>query len=326
MSQEQINATALLCWLLERNDMEISASTLRVGERKSAAELLLQERMLVSGHILDWITCPECWIESARVVRETSPEQILLFCPECEDFEVPRYYRETHQVPLQKFIHRLLNGLHLSINGMKVIEPDLVWRLGTTEEKRGKALTWYFARWLRQPEIAYRLREQIMLEKTAQSCRILTSSELPLPVGSPVTGMDVSNLASLARISQSKFEFFADRLHLPGPQMIEEAAPGTTLRYVESQSKVFIEGQAYDLEPRQQFILLALIRDLDHEMDKSSLKSASGSQAQLFSPSKEFIRNRIVYRTFIRYLRSDERYALNIYDEDRQWLNSVQSR
>ena len=50
------------------------------------------------------------------------------------------------------------------------------------------------------------------------------------------------------------------------------------------------------------------------------LKTACGSQAQRFSPSKEFDRNPLVYKTFIRYLRDDERYALIIPDGDRTWL------
>jgi hypothetical protein len=44
------------------------------------------------------------------------------------------------------------------------------------------------------------------------------------------------------------------------------------------------------------------------------------AQAQRFSPSKEFDRNPLVYKTFIRYLRDDERYALIIPDGDRTWL------
>ncbi|AXW58076.1 hypothetical protein CJO93_12175 [Ralstonia solanacearum] len=40
----------------------------------------------------------------------------------------------------------------------------------------------------------------------------------------------------------------------------------------------------------------------------------------LFSPSKDFRRNPIVYQTFIRYLRDDECYALIIPDGDRDWL------
>ncbi|PSJ17158.1 hypothetical protein [Nitrosomonas supralitoralis] len=323
MSQEQINATTLLCRLLERNKAEINGTALREGEQKSAAELLLKERILVSGNPHEWITCPECRIETARVVRETSADQILLLCPECEDFEAPRYHRETHKVPLQKFIHLLLNGLNLSINGLKQIEPDLVWRLGTTEEKRGKMLTWYFARCLYRPEIANRLRDQIILEKTQKSCLILTSGEVPLPVGSALTEFDVRPLFTVGQIGSRSFEFYPDRQSAPGAQILDEATPGTTLRYVRNKGKVYIDGREYLLEPMQQRILSALIDDRDHEMDKEAIKTACGSESQRFSPSKAFDKDettKLIYRTFIRFLPEDDRYSLIIPNDDRDWL------
>ena len=135
---------------------------------------------------------------------------------------------------------------------------------------------------------------------------------------------DVRPLPSVARIGQSRFEFFAERQALPGPQTISEVDPVTTamttLQYVRAHGNVLIDGVEHALEPRQQSILLALIDDLDHELDKDALKSACGSQAQRFSPSKEFDRNPLVYKTFIRYLRDDERYALIIPNGDRTWL------
>lgn len=320
MSQAQVDATALFCRLLERTKPEINGQALLEGEHQVAAAHLRRERMLVLGKILDWVTCPECGIETAQVVRELSSDQMLLHCPECGDVVGSRRLRETHKAALQKFIPGLLNGLGLSANGMKQVEPDLIWRLGTTEEKRGKAVTWYFSRHLHRTEVASRLREQISIEKTTQSCVILTSSEMPLPAGSPLTEFDVRPLFTVGRVGQSTFEFFSDRQAIPGPQALGEAIPDTTLKYVRDQAKVFINGTEYPLEPRQQSILIALIDDLDHEMDKDALKTACKSQAQRFSPSKEFERNRVVYQTFIRYLRDDERYALTIPADDRDWL------
>ena len=323
MSQEQVDATALLCRLLERGKPEINGQAL-VTDHADAATHLLRERMLVLGRSLDWVTCPECGTETARVVRELSPDRIALRCPACADVETPRRLRETHKVALQRVIAALLNGLGLSANGLKPIDHELTWRLGTTEPSRGKALTWYFARRLSRADVAARLREQIALERTTTSCVVLTSSELPLPPASLVVGFDVRSLPSVARIGQSRFEFFAERQALPGPQTIAEVDPvttgTTTLQYVRAHGKVFVDGVEHALEPRQQSILLALIDDLDHEMNKDALKTACGSQAQRFSPSKEFDRNPLVYKTFIRYLRDDERYALIIPDGDRTWL------
>lgn len=323
MSQTQIDATALLCRLLERDKPEINGQAL-VTDHADAATHLLRERLLVLGRSLDWVTCPECGIETALVVRELSPNEIALRCPACADVEAPRRLRETHKVVLQRVIAALLNGLGFSANGLKPIDHELTWRLGTTEPSRGKALTWYFARRLTRADVAVRLREQIALERTSSSCVVLTTSELPLPPASPMLEFDVRSLPNVARIGQSRFEFFAERQGLPGPQTIGDvdplAASMTTLQYVRAHGKVFVDGVEHSLEPRQQSILLALIDNLDHELDKDALKSACGSQAQRFSPSKEFDRNPLVYKTFIRYLRDDERYALIIPDGDRTWL------
>ncbi len=114
--------------------------------------------------------------------------------------------------------------------------------------------------------------------------------------------------------------FAADGLVRCDGQAEPQLTAQTTLRYVRSLGKAFIEGTEYPLEPRQQAMLLALINDLDHEMGKDGLKAACSSQEQRFSPSKEFDRNPVVYKTFIRYLRDDERYALIIPDADRDWL------
>jgi hypothetical protein len=323
MSQTQVEATALLCRLLERDKPEINGQAL-VTDHADAATHLLRERLLVLGRTLDWVTCPECSVETARVMRELSPDRIALRCPACADVEAPRRLQETHKVALQRVIAALLNGLGLSANGLKPIDHELTWRLGTTEPARGKALTWYFARRLTCADVAVRLREQIALERTTTSCVVLTSSELPLPPASPMLGFDVRSLPSVARIGQSRFEFFAERQALPGPQSIAEVDPVTTgmttLQYVRAHGKVVVDGVKHALEPRQQSILLALIDDLDHEVDKDALKTACGSQAQRFSPSKEFDRNPLVYKTFIRYLRDDERYALIIPNGDRTWL------
>lgn len=321
MSDSQIQASSLFCRLLEQSKPEINGQALCGGDNAVAATHLLRERVLVLGKPLDWVTCPECGIETARVVRDLTPDVIALNCPECGDVSASRRLRETHKVALQKFIPSLLNGLSLAANGSKQIEPDLIWRLGTTEATRGKAVTWYFARQLYRPDIAVRLREQIALERTTQSCVVLTSSELPLPAGSAMTEFDVRPLFTVGRVGQSTFEFFTDRQAASGPQVLAEAAPGTTLRYVRTDGKAFIAGVEYPLEPRQKTILVALIDDLDHEMDNEALKSACGSQAQRFSPSKVFERNPLVYQTFIRYQRDDERYALIIPEEDHDWLH-----
>lgn len=224
-------------------------------------------------------------------------------------------YCTNHKVSLPKLVNNLASGLGLGSAGHKVIDHEQIWRLGTTQSGRAKPVTWYFARQLYKPEVAYRLREQIRLEKTTESSVVLTSTDLPLPAASPIEGFDVRFLGMTARISQSRFEFF-DESASTATQVMAEATPTTTLKYVESQSCVWMDGERYELEPRQRLIIIALLEDLDHELDKDALQRKCGSQSQSFSPSKEFERNKSVYKRFIRYLRDDERYQLLIPLED----------
>ena len=169
MSQAQVDATVLLCRLLERDKPEYNGQAL-FDAGAEAATHLLRERLLVVGHPLDWVNCPECCSELARVVRDVSADRIALLCPECEDVDASRRLRETYKAVPARAVAAVLSGLGMNAGGMKVIEPDRVWRLGTTEPTRGKPLTWYFARQLGRPEVGARLREQIQLERTGASC------------------------------------------------------------------------------------------------------------------------------------------------------------
>lgn len=325
MSEAQIEATTLLCRLLERSDLQINGKALFEGDWAPGARPLLKAKLLALGNPLDYVTCTECWIESARVVREISDTQIRLFCPECEAVDAPKYVRDTYTPIPARLVTKLLVGLGLAATGMKAFDKDggyqeMLWRLGTTQPTRGKPVTWYFGRMLHRAEIALRLREQMAADNTIQSTIVLTSSEVPLPPGSPLTGFDVRSLFMVGQIEEHSFTFFADRFEAPGPQLLEEAKPGTTLQYVKPQGKVFINGEAIKLEPRERKLLIALIDDLDHELDNDSLRDKVGSVAENFSPSKVFDRKPHVYRTFIRFLREDGRYQLQIPPEDRSWL------
>ena len=310
MSQAQINSTQVLCRLLEMDKPQIDGQTL-FGQSSDAATHLIRERMLVLGSSNQWINCPECGVELARVVRDLSSDQILLMCPECLDVTASRHYCTNHKVSLPKLVNNLATGLGLGSAGHKVIDHEQIWRLGVLQSGRSKPVTWYFARQLYKPSVAGRLREQIHLEKTAESSVVLTSSDLPLPSESPIFGFDVRNLGLSARISQSRFEFF-DGNSSSAAQIMDEAMPDTTLKYVDSGSYAWVDGERYLLEPRQRLILLALMHDLDHEMDKESLRIKCHSQSESFSPSKEFERNKVVYQRFIRYLRDDMRYQLQV--------------
>ena len=310
MSQAQINSTQVLCRLLELDKPQISGQALH-DHSKDGAQHLIRERMLVHGPSSQWINCPECGVELARVVRDVSVDDVLLQCPECDDVTAPKHYSHNHKVSFTKLVSNLATGLNLNNLACKVIDHEQIWRLGVLQSGRSKPTTWYFARQLYKPSVAERLREQIRLEKTAETSVVLTSSDLPLPSESPIFGLDIRNLGMNARISQSRFEFF-DTEASSAAQIMVDATPDTTLKYVESDSCVWIDGVKHMLEPRQKLILLALMNDLDHEMDKEALRIKCNSQSQEFTPSKEFDRNKVVYKKFIHYLRFDMRYQLQV--------------
>ena len=57
-------------------------------------------------------------------------------------------------------------------------------------------------------------------------------------------------------------------------------------------------------------ILISLMDNYDHRMEANELRDKCRSDADPFQPIKFFGRNLLVYRTFIRYSKSDKDYEL----------------
>lgn len=320
MSKTLLNATAVLCHLLEQAKPIVNGTTLLGGALGKGGHELIRERLLVLGPTLTYVTCPDCGVNTARVARTVSVEKILLNCDECGEVDAERALLQTYTVSLSRLIDRLVSSLALPPTSHKVIDIDLSWRLGIEEHKRGKAQTWYFARHLNDHAIAKRLLEQIRADNSAQSAKIITSSDTPLPDGSPLSGYGVMNLAAVARLSQSRFIFFDDRVEVTLSQPDEESIPTTSLRYVREKAWAYIDGVKYELEGMQQKILLALIDAHAHRLEGNQIGDRCGSTAFPFKPSKQFGRNKKVRETFIQYVPGDKVYELIIHPEDREWL------
>lgn len=325
MSQTQIDATVLLCRMLESTAKEISGPLLTDLGNQNALAQLRREHLIGFGEPLNWLQCPECRDDMARVVRELPGDKVLLLCGgDCEDFEAPRSVRQTTVVNLERVVGHLATGLDLHRQQVECLVPEHAWRLGLREERRGKPITWYFAHHLNRDATAHELLAHLAHHRADRSSRILTSSPVPLPASSPLAQHEVVHLADLMRVSQNRFEFFADRVMEPAAvyEVHDSAADrGTTLRYVRSERKAYIDGVAYPLEAMQANILLALMDDFDHQMEGNALRDACGSDAERFAPIKFFGRNQLVYKTFIRYIFGDKEYALIIPDGDRDWLH-----
>lgn len=319
MSDTLVNATAVLCRLLEQPKPKVNGAALLGGAFGKGGSELVHERLLVLGPALSYVTCPECGIELARVIRTVGVDQVRLYCDECGEVDTGRVLLQTYSVSLSRLVDRLVSSLELPPSNRKAIDHDISWRLGVQEHKRGKALTWYFARHLNDHTVARHLLDQIRSDKAAQSARIITSTELPLPDGSPLTGFEVKNLAAISRMSQSRFIFFDDRAEVAVAQP-EELAPVTTLRHVREKAWAYVDGVKYELEGMQQKILLALMDAHGHRLEGNQIGERCGSSAFPFKPAKSFGRIKQVRQAFIQYDPGDKVYELIIHPEDRDLI------
>jgi hypothetical protein len=330
MSTVQVEATALLCRLLDQHDTRINGKALFEGPWATAAQSLFRERMLRYTGDLPSATCYECWVEQARIVDDPPKsyalrdDQVLQMCPECKDIVAPAYIRKTYQPAVEQLLTHLMIGLGLMPQGVRAIQPGVVWRLGTTQLRPGQLQTWYFARTLHDLAVAQALRDHLQGEGLLHDAVIMTTSETPLPAFSPLAGAQVRSLPTVGRLGQSAFEFFDHRLKTTGAQVVaahEQAQSHTnTLRYTASDGVVYWQGQKIKLTRQQKAILVALIDSRDHELGREALREAAGSKDEKFSPSKTFQRIPEVYHGFIHYDEEEERYALKISDEDAYWL------
>lgn len=316
MSGKLVNATEVLCRLLEQSKPTINGAALLGGEFGEGGHELVRERLLVLGPALSYVTCPDCGIEMARVVRSVGVDQVLLYCDECGEVDADRALLQTYTVSLSRFIDRMVSSLELTPSNRKAIDNDISWRLGVHEHKRGKAQTWYFARHLNDHTVARHLLDQIRSDNAAQSAKIITSTDVPLPDGSPLVGYDIKNLAAIARMSQNVFLFFDDRAEATVAQPEEEPAPVTSLRHVRHKGWAYVDGEKYELEGMQQKILLALMDAHAHRLEGKVIADRCGSDAFPFQPAKYFGRNNEVYKAFVRYVPGDKVYELIIHPED----------
>lgn len=320
MSRTLLHATGVLCRLLEQDRPRIHGSALFAEGHLGGGRELLHERLLVLGPPLTHVTCPDCGVELARVVREVALDRFQLYCDECGRVDAGREQLQTYSVNLARFVDRLADSLDLSATHRKMIDPDRSWRLGLEEVKRGRARTWYFARHLNDHRMAKHLLDQIRADGAAQSARILTSTEVPLSDGSPLANYDVKHLAAVARLSQSRFIFFDDRVETGVLTLEAEPTLDTSLRLVRERGWVYVDRRKYVLESMQQKILLALMDAHDHRLEANEIRALCGSEAYPFQPIKFFGRNKPVYQAFIHYVPGDRVYELCIHPEDVDWF------
>jgi len=117
MSTAQIEATALMCRLLDFPEQQINGKAVFEGEWSSAANTLMEAGLLAKDDDLPSATCYDCWIELARVVDDppksyaVREDQVLQMCPECGPIVAPAYVRRMYRLALPRLITKLLVGL-----------------------------------------------------------------------------------------------------------------------------------------------------------------------------------------------------------------------
>ena len=139
MSDTLVNATEVLCRLLEQSKPTVNGAALLGGAFGNGGSELIHERLLVLGPALSYVTCPECGIELARVVRTVGVDKVLLYCDECGEVDAEHALLQTYTVSLSRLVDRLVSSLELPPSNRKAIDHDISWRLGVQEHKRGKA-------------------------------------------------------------------------------------------------------------------------------------------------------------------------------------------
>ena len=70
MSTAQVEATALLCRLLDFPGHQVNGKAVFEGEWSTAAKALMGAGLLVKDYDMSSATCYDCWIELARVVED----------------------------------------------------------------------------------------------------------------------------------------------------------------------------------------------------------------------------------------------------------------
>lgn len=313
----KLQAIDLLTRWVEMHTTGLAGTLIDAPANAAAVRLLRSEGLLTELKPAASVNCRDCCEDQAKVREQLSALSYRGFCDTCGAVELPASDVQRYWVNISRFVSYIANGLGLTGRPQEVIDHH-AWLLGRTASK-GKTHAWYFGCRLDHADVADRLRASIDLAKAAHAGTVLTTTALHRLQRTPLRDLDLVPFDSVALLGSMRFEMNREILDAVAPQRVHEAQPATTLRYV-AEGKVFIDRQAYPLEPRQQKILAALIAHPDHEMSLGELRADVENQAQHFSPRREFGRNKVVYQQFIRYLAGDKVYQLIIPEADVGWL------
>lgn len=313
----KLQAIDLLARWVEFDTTGLAGTTIEAPQQQGGVSLLRRESLLVETKPAATVNCCDCCEDHAKVRELLNPTTYRGFCDTCGSVDIPAAHVRRYLVNQPRVVSYIASGLDLKGRPEEIVAHH-AWLLGRTSDK-GKTHSWYFGRRLDQGDAADQFRLSIERTKATHAGTVLTTTPLQRLQRTPLRDLELVPLQAVALLGSMRFEMDREKLGPIAPQAIEDAQPETTLRYV-PEGRVFIDGAAYDLEPRQQKILMALISHPDHEMSLTALRASVDSQSQTFSPRREFGRNVAVYERFIRYLPNDKVYQLLIPEGDLGWL------
>jgi len=280
-------------------------------------DTLAEWRLARPGKLPEYMVCPECFDAQAKI---DTIEQIT--CPECGQQSMPEIQIRGREIWTDRVLNSMKLGLTDSSPPHSILITNHLWKIGQLSERQ-KIRTVYFGRRLHDPDIAGLAVEKIRLGGSMQSCILITSTQPSLLQHHELGNLRPLYLAEVMQLDEKgRLVFDFERLGATAIAPEADAIPAdlTSLRYLESEGVVYLNGGRIDLSRQEKNLLLALLNHPDHELDKGALRDAVESQAQAFKPRETFKHHLDVYDHFIEYLAGDRVYHLKIPDSDTSLL------
>lgn len=285
MSRQRLAATRLLMQMLEAEGDLVSLPS--GGECRDEIDLLILERLIRAAVRREWLRCPECHEQEARVQTEMPGNRFKGFCTGCGAIEIPAAAVLRFSIQWHELVAHLCAGLNVGAAERKVVQPKHAWYLGTTFSG-AKQRAWYFARMIDRPENAKTLREKIHADRCDAIATVVTSSNIDQLQETRLRDIEVVRLDTVALLGTDRFDF--NPVRMPHPvEVLEEAdedLPDTTFRFVRGKGYARVNGENISLSPQEKAILIAFFDQPEHELSKRQMQDACDSKSQNFKPNQ----------------------------------------
>ena len=310
MSRQRLAATRLLMQMLEAEGDLVSLPS--GGEYRDEIDLLILERLIRAAVRREWLRCPECHEQEARVQTEMPGNRFKGFCTSCGSIEIPAAAVLRFSIQWHKLIAHLATGLNVGAAERKVVRPMHAWYLGTTFSG-AKQRAWYFARMIDRPEIAKVIREQIHTDRCEAIATVVTSANTDQLQETRLRDIEVVRLDTIALLGAGRFDFNPARMPHPVevPEEADEDLPDTTFRFVRGKGYARVNGENIPLSPQEKAILIAFFDQPEHELSKRQIQDACDSKAENFKPNQALKRIPQVL-AMVHYLQVEKLYRLDI--------------